>query len=42
VKEDKGVHCNQDLESDGFLLLQRLNRLCVYVDFEWFLSKQIL
>jgi hypothetical protein len=22
--------------------LQRLNRLCVYVDFEWFLTKQIL
>jgi hypothetical protein len=22
--------------------LQRLNRLCVYVNFEWFLPKQIL
>jgi hypothetical protein len=22
--------------------LQRLNRLCVYVDFEWFLPKRIL
>jgi hypothetical protein len=33
VKEDKIVHRAQDLESDRFLLLQRLNRLCVYVDF---------
>jgi hypothetical protein len=33
VEEDKVVHRAQDLESDGFLLLQRLNRLCVYVDF---------
>jgi hypothetical protein len=32
----------QDLENDRFLLLQRLNRLCVYVDFEWFLLKRIL
>jgi hypothetical protein len=37
-EEDKIVHRVQDLESDGFLLLQRLNRLCVYVDFGWFLS----
>jgi hypothetical protein len=37
VEEDKVVHRAQDLESDGFLLLQRLNRLCVYVDFGWFL-----
>jgi hypothetical protein len=42
VEEDKGVHRTQDLESDGFLLLQRLNRLYVYVDFEWFLLKRIL
>jgi hypothetical protein len=41
-EKDKGVHRTQDVESDGFLLLQRLNRLCVYVDFEWFLPKQIL
>jgi hypothetical protein len=34
VDEDKGVRRTQDLESDEFLLLQRLNRLCVYVDFE--------
>jgi hypothetical protein len=33
VEKDKVVHMTQDLESDGFLLLQRLNRLCVYVDF---------
>jgi hypothetical protein len=32
VEEDKVVHRAQDLESDGFLILQRLNRLCVYVD----------
>jgi hypothetical protein len=37
VEQDKVVHKAQDLESDGFLLLQWLNRLCVYVDFEWFL-----
>jgi hypothetical protein len=37
VEEDKVVHRVQDLESDGFLLLQWLNQLCVYVDFEWFL-----
>jgi hypothetical protein len=42
VEKDKGVHRTQDLESDGFLLLQRLNRLYVYVDFEWFLLKRIL
>jgi hypothetical protein len=36
MEEDKVVHRAQDLESDEFLLLQRLNRLCVYVDFEWF------
>jgi hypothetical protein len=36
-EEDKVVHRAKDLESDGFLLLQRLNRLCVYVDFGWFL-----
>jgi hypothetical protein len=33
VEEDKVVHRAHDLESDGFLLLQRLNRLYVYVDF---------
>jgi hypothetical protein len=33
VEEDKVVHRAQDLESDGFLLLERLNRLFVYVDF---------
>jgi hypothetical protein len=42
VEEDNVVHRAQDLESDGFLLLQRLNRLCVYVDFGWFLSQRIL
>jgi hypothetical protein len=42
VEEDKVVHRAQDKESDGFLLLQRLNRLCVYVDFEWFLRQRIL
>jgi hypothetical protein len=42
VEEDKVVHMAQDLKSDGFLLLQRLNRLCVYVDFGWFLLQQIL
>jgi hypothetical protein len=31
------VHRTQDAESDEFLLLQQLSRLCVYVDFEWFL-----
>jgi hypothetical protein len=36
-KEDKVVHRAQDLEIDEFQLLQRLNRLCVYVDFGWFL-----
>jgi hypothetical protein len=30
------IHRAQDLESDIFLLLQRLNRLCVYVNFGWF------
>jgi hypothetical protein len=42
MEEDKVVHGAQDLKSDEFLLLQRLNRLCVYVDFEWFLSQRIL
>jgi hypothetical protein len=42
VEEDKVVHMDQDLESDGFLLLQRLNQLCVYVDFGWFCPQQIL
>jgi hypothetical protein len=37
VEEDKVVHRAQDLENDGFVLLQRLNQLCVYVDFGWFL-----
>jgi hypothetical protein len=32
----------QDIESDGLLLLQRLNRLCVYVDFGWFFPQRIL
>jgi hypothetical protein len=34
VEEDKYIHRAQDLESDRFLLLQQLNRLYVYVDFE--------
>jgi hypothetical protein len=42
MEKDKVVHTAQDLESDGFLLLQRLNRLYVYVDFGWFLPQQIL
>jgi hypothetical protein len=42
VEENKVVHRAQDLESDGFLLLQRLNRLCVYVDFGWFCPQWIL
>jgi hypothetical protein len=42
MEEDKVVHRAQDLESDGFLLLQRLNQLCVYVDFGWFLPQRIL
>ena len=42
MEEDKVVHMAQDLESDGLLLLQRLNRLCVYVDFGWFLPQRIL
>jgi hypothetical protein len=42
VEEDKCVYRTQDLESDRFLLLERLKRLCVYVDFEWFLLKRIL
>jgi hypothetical protein len=42
VEEDKVIHKAQDLESDGFLLLQRLNRLCIYVDFGWFLPQRIL
>jgi hypothetical protein len=33
AEEDKCVHMTQDVESDRLLLLQRLNRLCVYVDF---------
>jgi hypothetical protein len=40
MEEEKVVHKAQYLESDGFLLLQRLNRLCVYVDFEWFLPNK--
>jgi hypothetical protein len=40
VEKDKVVHRAQDLESDGFLLLQRLNRLCVYVNFGWFLPNE--
>jgi SHS2 domain-containing protein len=42
MKEDKVIHRAQNIESDEFLLLQRLNRLCVYVDFEWFLFQRIL
>jgi hypothetical protein len=42
VEKNKVVHKAQDLESDGFLLLQRLNRLCVYIDFGWFLFQRIL
>jgi SHS2 domain-containing protein len=42
VEENKVVHKAQDLESDEFLLLKRLNRLCVYIDFGWFLSQRIL
>jgi hypothetical protein len=34
AEKDKDVHRAQDLEIDGFLLLQKLNRLYVYVDFE--------
>jgi hypothetical protein len=41
VEEDKVVHRAKDLENDGFLLLQRLNRLCIYVDFGWFLLQLI-
>lgn len=41
ANENKDVYRAQYLESDGFLLLQQLNRLCVYIDFEWFLPKQI-
>jgi hypothetical protein len=37
VEEDKVVNKAHDLKNDEFLLLQRLNRLCVYVDFGWFL-----
>jgi hypothetical protein len=40
VEEDKVIYRAQDLESDGFLLLQRLNSLCVYVDFGWFLPNK--
>jgi hypothetical protein len=40
--EDKVVHETPDLKSDGLLLLRRLNRLYVYIDFEWFLLKRIL
>jgi hypothetical protein len=36
VEEDKIFYKTQDLESNEFLLLQRLNRLCVYIDFGWF------
>jgi hypothetical protein len=32
----------QDIESDGFLLSRRLDRFCVYVDFERFFAKTIL
>jgi hypothetical protein len=42
VEEHKIVYRAHDLQSDGFLLLQRLNQLCVYVDFGWFLPKRIL
>jgi hypothetical protein len=42
VEKDKFVHRAQDLESHGFLLLQRLNRLYIYVDFRLFLPKRIL
>jgi hypothetical protein len=42
VEEDKVVHTAQDLESDGFLLLQQLNRLCVYIDFGWFLASWLV
>lgn len=38
VEEDKGTHMVRDLERDELLLLQRLNQLCVYVDFGWFLK----
>jgi hypothetical protein len=34
AEKDKDIHRAQDLESDGFLLLQQLNRLYVYIDFE--------
>jgi hypothetical protein len=37
VEEGKVVYKAQDLKNDEFLLLQRLNQLCVYVDFGWFL-----
>jgi hypothetical protein len=40
VEEDKFVHRVLDLESDRFILLQRLNRLYVYVDFGWFLPNE--
>jgi hypothetical protein len=42
VEKDEGVHGVQDLESDRFLLLQRLDRLCAYVDFGWFLPNPFL
>jgi hypothetical protein len=40
--EDKCIHMVHNLESDGFLLFQRLDQLCVYIDFIWFLTNQIL
>jgi hypothetical protein len=38
--EDEEVRKIYDLESDGFLLSRRLDRLCVYVDFKQFLFKR--
>jgi hypothetical protein len=39
VGKDKGVYRIQDRESYGILLLQRLDRLCFILIFEWFLQK---
>jgi hypothetical protein len=33
AQKDKGFHKVRYLESDIFLLLQRIGRLCIYVDF---------